>query len=122
MDAKTIEELDPAALAEVRRANSECFKKAYAEGGASICILDQHFPGLVVPDHVRDLHPLLVLVYDVDPIIPIPDLDLGELGISATLSFDRRPYRTFVPWEAIAGIGCTSEPARPARRGLKLVP
>lgn len=33
--------------------------------------------------------------------IPIPDLDTNERGISATLSIDRTPFKTFVPWSAV---------------------
>jgi len=33
--------------------------------------------------------------------VPIPDLAITNTGISATLSFNRRPYHCFIPWEAV---------------------
>lgn len=36
--------------------------------------------------------------------IPIPDLSVTDFGITATLSFDRRPHWTMVPWAAVADI------------------
>jgi hypothetical protein len=124
MDTDTIQKLDPDTLAEVRRYNRDFFERMYSMGGATICLLNQHFPGLVVPSHVLDVHPVLVLEYDAEPVIPIPDLHLTDLGISATLSFDRAPCMTFVPWEAIDGMGCTrrEDPPKPSRPALQIVP
>ena len=39
--------------------------------------------------------------------IPIPDLVVGDEGISATLSFSRTPHQTFIPWSAIYIVSCT---------------
>lgn len=36
--------------------------------------------------------------------IPIPDLEITEEGIRATLSIDRTPHKTFVPWTAVFAI------------------
>jgi hypothetical protein len=33
--------------------------------------------------------------------VPIPDLDVGKDKLSATLSFDRIPFRVVVPWHAV---------------------
>jgi hypothetical protein len=123
MDAELITQLDPVALAQVRNSNRDFFEKLWQDGGAAIGLLNSYFPGLVVPDHVRT-EDLLVLVYEVDPVVPIPDLCLTDLGIEATLSFDRTPHKTFVPWEAIDGMRATRDPTNTPRTkpGLQLVP
>lgn len=36
--------------------------------------------------------------------VPIPDLIVDEYGICATLSFNGRPFKIDVPWDAIYGI------------------
>jgi hypothetical protein len=36
--------------------------------------------------------------------IPVPDLELDDRGVSATLSFDRAPFRCFLPWDAVEQI------------------
>ena len=71
-----------------RASAKETFERHWSRGGAAVGILNPRYPGLVVPEHVRDRKPLLVLVYDAEPVIPIPDLELTPLGISATLSFN----------------------------------
>lgn len=35
---------------------------------------------------------------------PIPDLHINEYGIRATLSFDRRGYACWFPWEAVIAV------------------
>jgi hypothetical protein len=123
VEAIDLEHLSPFDLATVRRSTRENFEKLYTEGGACITVLNANFPGLVVPSNVRHLCPL-VLRYDVDPIVRIPDLVLTDLGLEATLSFNRSPFKTFVPWEAIDGMNDTGKtsPSKPAKRRLRLVP
>ena len=36
--------------------------------------------------------------------VPIPDLDISEQKIQATLSFNREPYLVTVPWHAVFGM------------------
>ncbi|MES1205812.1 MAG: hypothetical protein ABUS79_07725 [Pseudomonadota bacterium] len=43
----------------------------------------------------------LVLQYGNDLPIPIPDLQVDEFGVTATLSFARAPHHTVVPWSAV---------------------
>ena len=45
--------------------------------------------------------PHLVLQYGHDLPIPIPDLQVDEHGVSATLSFARTPSPTVIPWSAV---------------------
>lgn len=46
----------------------------------------------------------LTLEYGLDMHIQIPDLEVSDLGVSATLSFSRVPQLTFVPWSAVYAI------------------
>lgn len=43
--------------------------------------------------------------------IPIPDLQLTEDGFTATLSFQRLPYKCVVPWTAVFAIAPASDEA-----------
>lgn len=64
---------------------------------------DPRRDGVVVPPNLKR-QPRVVLQYGLNMRIPIPDLDVGEEGIGATLSFDRMPTWTFVPWSAVFAI------------------
>jgi stringent starvation protein B len=64
---------------------------------------DPRRDGVVVPPQLKR-QPRVVLQYGMNMAIPIPDLDVGEEGIGATLSFDRMPTWTFVPWSAVFAI------------------
>ena len=55
-----------------------------------------------------------VLAYGLDMAKPIPDLEITDRGIFATLSFSCVPHETFVPWEAVIGIKGDGE--RPKQR------
>ncbi|HEX3697101.1 MAG TPA: ClpXP protease specificity-enhancing factor SspB [Polyangia bacterium] len=67
--------------------------------------LDARRPGVVVPLHLRaEGH--LVLQYGHDLPIPIPDLEIDEYGVRATLSFAKTPHRTVVPWSAVYVVAC----------------
>ena len=54
------------------------------------------------------------LRYGLDMAKPIPDLKITDEGIRATLSFACEPVKTFVPWDAVAGIQGDGE--RPKQR------
>jgi hypothetical protein len=61
---------------------------------------DARKAGVDLPARLRsDPHLCLDYGYGFQP--AIPDLSLDERGIKATLSFNRAPYETFVPWDAI---------------------
>jgi stringent starvation protein B len=62
--------------------------------------LDARRPGVVLPERLLGQgHLRLDYGYGFDP--PIPDLVVDERGIAATLSFNRLPAATFVPWAAV---------------------
>lgn len=56
--------------------------------------------GVVIPEHVR-AYPQGQFDYGAELPIPIPDLVIDDSGISATLSFNRTPFKTFLPWGAV---------------------
>jgi stringent starvation protein B len=62
--------------------------------------LDARRPGVQLPERLlRDGHVRLDYGYGLTP--PIADLDIAEDGIRATLSFNRVPFASFVPWTAV---------------------
>ncbi len=62
--------------------------------------LDCRRPGVVLPARFLDeAHLRLDYGYNFEP--PIPDLVVDDDGIHATLSFNRQPFATFVPWAAV---------------------
>ena len=80
------------------------FESAINADGEKVTVLfDPSHEDATVPAHLRD-KPDVAFVYGYDLIITIPDLLVTEHGISATLSFGRRPQYTFVPWDAVFGM------------------
>jgi hypothetical protein len=67
--------------------------------------LDARRAGVIVPAHLKS-EPYLVLQYGHDLPIPIPDLEVDEHGVRATLSFSKQPHRTVVPWTAVYVVTC----------------
>jgi stringent starvation protein B len=62
--------------------------------------LDARRPGVELPARfLGQAHLRLDYGYGFTP--PIPDLVIGDDGIRATLSFNRVPFATFVPWTAV---------------------
>ena len=67
--------------------------------------LDARKAGVIVPTHLRgEAH--LVLQYGHDLPIPIPDLEIDDYGVRATLSFSKTPHLTVVPWTAVYVVAC----------------
>lgn len=65
--------------------------------------LDPRADGVVVPPDLSG-QPLLVLRIGLDMPVPIPDLDISDQLVQATLSFNREPYHVKVPWHAVFGM------------------
>lgn len=65
--------------------------------------LDPRRDKVVVPQSFRE-QPELVLQFGLNMRIPIPDLELTEEAIAGTLSFARRPFWCWIPWEAVFAI------------------
>lgn len=91
--------------ADERPSKRDAFVAFLREGWVSLH-LDARRPGVVVPpDFSKEPH--LVLQYGRNMPIPIPDLEITDDGVSATLSFARTPHRTQVPWSAVYVVACT---------------
>lgn len=91
--------------ADERPSKRDAFVAFLRDGWVSLH-LDARRPGVVVPpDFSKEPH--LVLQYGRNMPIPIPDLEITDDGVSATLSFKRTPHRTRVPWSAVYVVACT---------------
>ena len=63
--------------------------------------LDARRDGVVVPpQYSMDAHLRLNLSYRYG----IPDLDISDQRVQATLSFGGRPFRCIIPWNSVFGI------------------
>lgn len=91
--------------AEERPSKRDAFWAFFQEGWVSLH-LDARRPGVDVPKPFNGT-PHLVLQYGKNMPIAIPDLEVTDNGVSATLSFARTPHRTHVPWSAVYVIACT---------------
>ena len=77
---------------------------AFLERGVAMVHLDARRPGVKVPlQHRNEAHLRLNLSYR----YRIPDFEIGEEGVQATLSFGGQSFLCVLPWPAIFGI--TSE-------------
>ena len=87
-----------------RPSKQQAFLALLREGWTSLH-LDARRAGVAVPDSLRR-EPHLVLQYGHDLPIPIPDLEIDDYGVRATLSFSRTAHRTVVPWSAVYVVAC----------------
>src|SRR5262245_16882588 len=82
-------------------------KRAFFEerlaGGSAFLHLDARRPGVRLPEAFSE-DPHVVLQYGWALKIPIPDLTITDWGVRATLSFQRTPFATAVPWSAIFAV------------------
>jgi len=74
---------------------------AYLSRGIAMVHLDARRPGVIVPpQYAMDAHLRLNLSYRYG----IPDFDISDERIQATLSFGGRPFRCILPWGSVFGI------------------
>jgi len=93
-------------------------------------------PGLVLPPELltqAEDHGV-TLEIGLNMPIPIPDLRLDDDGFVASLSFNRVPFKCFVPWAAVLIVGVVDQAQfvwhevampvaeAPVKRGLSVVP
>jgi stringent starvation protein B len=90
---------------EERPSKRDAFIAFLREGWVSLH-LDARRTGVSVPPSFAT-EPHLVLQYGRNMPIPIPDLEVTDDGVSATLSFARTPHRTHVPWSSVYVVACT---------------
>jgi stringent starvation protein B len=74
---------------------------AYLKAGLAMVHVDARRPGVSVPTrYTQDAHLRLNLSYRYS----IPDLQIGDFEVKATLSFGGVPFLCVLPWDAIFGI------------------
>ena len=73
---------------------------ALLEGPSVFVHLDPRKDEVSVPQWFKKQFQL-VLQVGMNMAVPIPDLDVGDEGISCTLSFNRSPFWCFLPWSAV---------------------
>ena len=73
----------------------------YLQRGVTMVHLDARRPGVIVPpQYAGDAHLRLNLSYQYS----IPDFEIDDRRIQATLSFSGAPFQCILPWESIFGI------------------
>ena len=97
--------------------SKEAFEQLLCHHAQVFVALDGAAPGVVLPQHL--LGDQVVLDYNLNATIPIPDLEATAEGIRATVSFSREPFTTFVPWNAVIEM-VGKEPIQEAPRRPKL--
>jgi len=117
--------------------DSEKLTKTLFEVGLSkfysIMVFVKYHPLVVLPGHLKSDSwiagtTVIPLEYGLDMPLPIDDLKVvenghGIAGVSATLSFSRVFFATFVPWDAVVAIeGGEPRPVEKPKFKLKLVP
>jgi stringent starvation protein B len=74
---------------------------SYLQRGVAMVHLDARRPGVVVPErYLGDAHLRLNLSYRYS----IPDLEIDDRRVQATLSFGGHHFHCVLPWPAIFGI------------------
>jgi stringent starvation protein B len=85
-----------------RPSKQQAFLALLKEGWTSLH-LDARRTDVLVPESFRsEAH--LILQYGHDLPIPIPDLEIDQDGVRATLSFSRAAHTTYVPWSAVYAV------------------
>jgi hypothetical protein len=75
----------------------------YLERDSARVFLDPRKDGVIVPKHLgKQAELVLRLGHDLRP--PIPDLDIGDAGVTCTLSFNKSPFLCHLPWAAVFAI------------------
>jgi stringent starvation protein B len=74
---------------------------AFLKRGVAMVHLDARLPGVSVPEQLRtDAHLRLNLSYRYG----IPDFEVGDDEIAATLSFGGHPFHCLLPWDAVFAV------------------
>lgn len=93
---------DPAVLSAVKKL---FFEQALTFGDVGVRFIADA-PGVEIPDFLEQSPGTVqTFIYSIDQPTPIPDLDVGDAGIRATLSFGRQLHATSVPWVAVVAMG-----------------
>src|SRR5438046_9831803 len=89
-----------------RPSKRDAYTAFLREGWVSLH-LDARRAGVSVPPSFAN-EPHLVLQYGRNMPIPIPDLEVTDEGVSATLSFSRPPHRATARRSSVYPVACTA--------------
>ena len=85
----------------VRSAKRAVVEAALADGHQVMLYCDGRI--CTLPEEFKRPN-IWLLVAQTGLAVPIPDLDVSDDGIKATLSFDRAPFECFIPWAALFAV------------------
>ena len=89
----------------------QAFNEAIEAHGQCLITCNPVYPTSMVPPQYGKQYQLgLLFGYNIP--IPTDDLRTDEEGVSATLSFDHRPHRVFIPWTAVYALSLPDGSAR----------
>ncbi|MCA9669101.1 MAG: hypothetical protein KC503_26075 [Myxococcales bacterium] len=74
-----------------------------------LVVLNPTVPGVKLPQHLIEARQPVPINIGYDMAIPVPDLEVGEEGISGTLSFNRSPFHCMMPWGALMQVTVGNE-------------
>ena len=104
--------------------NKTLFERAladfYSVHLAVICHPDVVLPETIKTPEWREKKKAITLEYGLDMPVPIIDMVTTDVGVTATLSFSREPFATFVPWAAVVGLQCDGRRPPPPKTRPKL--
>jgi stringent starvation protein B len=82
---------------------AELFIGMYNQGRLVNVHIDPRRKGVMIPPNLRTC-PHIVLQYGSRMAVPITNMEVSSLGISAVLSFGHLGANTFIPWHAVFAI------------------
>ena len=74
-----------------------------------LLVVDPRCPGVTLPAEVIEQGQPVGLHIGFRVAIPIPDLQLTEVGITCTLSFNRTPFHCVLPWTSVVQVSAADE-------------
>jgi hypothetical protein len=74
-----------------------------------LLVVDPRSPGVTLPAEVTEPGQPVGLHIGFHLAIPIPDLQLTDLGITGTLSFNRAPFHCALPWASVVQVSVGAE-------------
>lgn len=96
----------------------QCFETMLRHAPSVFVVIDARKSDVVVPHHLKCEDLSLQIGYDMA--IPIPDLEMDEQGIRATLSFNQAPFHCTIPWHAIKYMRTEGPISEELRRAIDL--
>jgi hypothetical protein len=74
-----------------------------------LVVVDPTQPNVVLPEHLLSAGQPVGLNIGYRLALPIPDLELDEVGLRGTLSFNRTPFYCSLPWQSMVQVSVHDE-------------